>query len=277
MAFLAASSGGQQEDFAKSRLGTTLSPILAEFDASKLTGDGRRTYDVLRLIVEDVDAATTADQRRGYLQEFLVKSERFAKEQPKALQLWTLRAIAALELNQGAAGREACSKMIELKAGDMDDPRIRRVLAMLDRKGWYNPATDPKHPGFSDDTAQGRPGTFKSTQYGNSVRPISFDPHWTSYGAYLRRMLAEVQGQWDRILADSGVHPPSRSSVNVKFAMDSTGRVVEILDVASSSSDQGKQCCVSAITLTAPYGEWTDDMKTVLGKSQDITFQFIYQ
>jgi hypothetical protein len=63
----------------------------------------------------------------------------------------------------------------------------------------------------------------------------------------------------------------------VKFTLDSKGRVTEILDVENNSSEQGKASCVSAITLTAPYGDWTPDMIAVLGNSQNFTFQFYYQ
>jgi hypothetical protein len=59
--------------------------------------------------------------------------------------------------------------------------------------------------------------------------------------------------------------------------MDLHGKITEILDVESTSSEQGKQSCVSAITLTAPYGDWTDDMIAVLGNSQELTFRFYYQ
>jgi hypothetical protein len=59
--------------------------------------------------------------------------------------------------------------------------------------------------------------------------------------------------------------------------MDLHGKITEILDVESTSSEQGKQSCVSSITLTAPYGDWTDDMIAVLGNSQELTFRFYYQ
>jgi len=86
-----------------------------------------------------------------------------------------------------------------------------------------------------------------------------------------------IQVQWDRILIDSHTYPPSGSYVTVKFTMDLHGKITEILDVESTSSEQGKQSCVSSITLTAPYGDWTDDMIAVLGNSQELTFRFYYQ
>jgi hypothetical protein len=38
-----------------------------------------------------------------------------------------------------------------------------------------------------------------------------------------------------------------------------------------------ERACMSAITDRAPYGEWTDDMKAVLGEQQEMTFTFYYQ
>jgi hypothetical protein len=134
---LSSDSSYCQQATAKPLLDAPLSSLLSAFDASKLTGDARRTFDVLTLIVEDTDKATTEDKRNGYLQEFLIRSQDFVREHPDSLPLWTLRAVAALEVNQAEAGREACVRMIGLKAGDSDDPRIRRVLAMLDRRGWF--------------------------------------------------------------------------------------------------------------------------------------------
>lgn len=142
------------------------------------------------------------------------------------------------------------------------------------------PAIDPKkpRPRASLTNIQTRPAVFADNQFGTTnIGPVSFDARWSSYGAYLHKMIEAIQIQWDRILIESRTEPPSGSSVTVRFTLDSSGKVTEILNVESSSSEQGKQSCVTAITLTAPYGEWTDDMKAVLGSSQDLTFVFYYQ
>jgi hypothetical protein len=90
-------------------------------------------------------------------------------------------------------------------------------------------------------------------------------------------MIEAIQVQWERILIESRTEPPSGTTVTVKFTMDSKGRITEILDVENNSSEQGKASCISAITNTAPYGDWTDDMIAVLGNSQELTFKFYYQ
>lgn len=142
------------------------------------------------------------------------------------------------------------------------------------------PAIDPKHPRSRPmiNNLQTRPAVFKDNQFGTSnIGPIAFDAKWSNYGAYLHKMIEAIQIQWDRILIESRTEPPSGSTVTVKFTLDSKGKITEIIDVESTSSEQGKQSCVSAITLTAPYGDWTDDMIAILGNSQQLTFVFYYE
>jgi hypothetical protein len=49
------------------------------------------------------------------------------------------------------------------------------------------------------------------------------------------------------------------------------------VSVENTSSEQGKASCLSAVTMTAPYGEWTPDMIAMLGDTQDITIRFYYE
>ena len=59
--------------------------------------------------------------------------------------------------------------------------------------------------------------------------------------------------------------------------MDSKGLIARIVNVDSTAKDAAERACMSAITDRAPYGEWTDDMKAVLGEEQEMTFTFYYQ
>ena len=86
-----------------------------------------------------------------------------------------------------------------------------------------------------------------------------------------------MQIQWAHLLQQSKVYPTAGSSVTVKFVMDSTGRIARIVNVDSTAKDAAERACTSAITDRAPYGEWTDDMKAVLGEQQEIEFTFYYQ
>jgi len=142
------------------------------------------------------------------------------------------------------------------------------------------PAIDPKHPRARPMLQQvhTRPAIFEDNQFGTSnIGPIAYNAKWSSYGAYLHKMMEAIQIQWERILIESQTSPPPGSTVTVKFTLDSKGKITEILDVESTSTEQGSASCVSAITNTAPYGDWSDDMIAVLGNSQELTFMFFYQ
>jgi hypothetical protein len=284
MAVLLAPSFGQQEGAPKPLLDSPLSPLLLTVDTTKFTGDARRTFDVLTLIVADADKAATGGERSGYLQEFLTRSQDFARAHPLSLPVWTLRAVAALEVNQATAGREACRHMMALRAGEMDDPRTRRVLAVLDRKGWFQ-ADVPGGTGVdaaptqpAPEQAPARPALVDENNPGaNNVSLGEHSAKWGNYGAYLHSVMEAVQGEWARTLNDGKVKPPSGSIVTVRFSMDWKGSVTEVLDVQSTSSEPGRQSCVTALTMAAPFGEWTDNMKANLGISQELTFKFTYE
>lgn len=91
---------------------------------------------MLLMIVEEADQAKSATERRKLLDELLLKSGELVREFPDALPVWTLRAAAALELEQERMGWEAGSELIRLGAEKSDDSKVRQLLAKLDRKGW---------------------------------------------------------------------------------------------------------------------------------------------
>ena len=157
--------------------------------------------------------------------------------------------------------------------GSPDAPLLNEALNS-------DPVIDPRHPRARRilEHPVTRPAVFKDNPVGTSnIGAVAYDAKWSSYGAYLHKMMEAIQVQWERILIDSRTEPPSGSSVTVRFTLDLKGKVTEIIQVESTSTEQGKQSCVSAITLTAPYGDWTDDMIAVLGNSQDLTFVFYYE
>lgn len=125
---------------------------------------------------------------------------------------------------------------------------------------------------------QVRPGIFSDNKIGTmNIGPTAVDARWSNYGVYLQRMIETVQIQWDRILIQSSLYPPSGTTVTVTFRMDSEGKITEIIQVKNTSSEQGKESCISAITARSPYGKWSEDMIAVMGESQDMTFTFYYQ
>jgi len=104
----------------------------------------------------------------------------------------------------------------------------------------------------------------------------SYDAKWNSYGEYLQRLIECVQEQWDKILEPSSLYPERGTRVQVKFRLNSEGKIAEIVSVTSNGNRDAQNACVSAIVEPQPYGPWTDDMIAALGKEQELTFVFYY-
>ena len=123
---------------------TTATAVATPAGPPQLTGAARRQLDALTLIIEEADKATLDTERKKLLQEFLDKSEPFVRDRPDMLPVWTLRAIAALELNKAKPAWEAGQQMIKLGAEDSDDARTRKVMATLARRGLLKDAPPPE-------------------------------------------------------------------------------------------------------------------------------------
>jgi len=124
-----------------------------------------------------------------------------------------------------------------------------------------------------------RPAIFSENRIGtNNIGPVAFHAKWNSNGQYLQQLIEAVQVEWERILTQSRNYPARGTTVSVKFRLNRRGEVSEVIDVPSESgNEQEKRNCIRAIKDCAPYGEWTEDMITVLGESQELTFTFYYQ
>ncbi|RRJ96292.1 hypothetical protein Ga0100231_020525 [Opitutaceae bacterium TAV4] len=127
-------------------------------------------------------------------------------------------------------------------------------------------------------TTRARPSPIMKNDIGTqNIGAVAYDAHWSSYGEYLQRLIDTVQVQWERLILNSAVYPPTGTRVLVKFVLNAKGEITEILKVESNGSRPSEYNCVNAIQARAPYGEWTEDMISVLGQSQEITFTFHYQ
>lgn len=170
-----------------------------------------------------------------------------------------------------AEGAKAVPEHVE---GVKDAPLIQGATST-------QPQIDPKRPRPRPQVVkqqQVRPAIFQENKFGTqNIGAIAYDAKWSNYGQYLQKMIETVQIQWERILIESRVSPVSGTSVKVVFVMNDIGAIARIVSVDGTAGNQGEKACTSAITARAPYGEWTDDMKSVLGESQELTFTFYYQ
>lgn len=148
--------------------------------------------------------------------------------------------------------------------------------------GLYYRGVDAKRPQprpmLAPDIVRARPSPLANREFGTeNIGAVAYNAKWSAYGEYMQKFIESVDVQWQRILGQSNLYPVAGTKVVVKFRMDSTGDIPEI--IAVESSDEGrvaKDACVSAIVARAPYGAWPDDMISVLGESQEITFTFHY-
>ena len=104
-----------------------------------LDATAQRKLDILTIIIQDADSSDSPDKRKELLGEFLNKSAPFLKEHPEQANIWVLRAVAAVELERERSAKRAGQKLQELGYGNSQDEKIRKVMAMLDRKGWLVP------------------------------------------------------------------------------------------------------------------------------------------
>ena len=114
-------------------------------EIARLVGaDSRRRLDALMLIARDADAAKTADARQPLLIEFLTKSTGFLSDYPSVGSVWSLRAAIALELNYSTIGWAAARQLRDLGLDKTNNPKIRRIMAELERKNWLGDAPLPR-------------------------------------------------------------------------------------------------------------------------------------
>ena len=66
--------------------------------------------------------------------------------------------------------------------------------------------------------------------------------------------------------------------VVIEYSLDKSGNLVSISVLYSNSTNTGRGLCEQSILTTAPYGEWTREMISVLGDSnQDVRITFHYR
>lgn len=97
----------------------------------------RRKLDALMLIVDEADKAQTDKERKRLLSEFLEKSGVFVANQTNDSSIWLLRSVAALELNKPKEGWAAGRELKRLGGETNENPKVRKVIAALERKGWW--------------------------------------------------------------------------------------------------------------------------------------------
>jgi len=109
-------------------------PAAASADA--LPKEARRKFEVLVMIAQDADKAQYQQERVKLLNELMAKNTEFVSEYPDNKDAWLMRAAVAIELDYPGIGWQAGKKLKALGLADSDDPKVGKVMAQLERKGW---------------------------------------------------------------------------------------------------------------------------------------------
>jgi hypothetical protein len=172
------------------------------------------------------------------------------------------------------------SKVLENPQQVPDEVKGIRDAPLVDGATAWMPQVDPRHPQPRKTLQMQhvRPAIFADNQFGTSnIGPIAINAKWSNYGVYMQRLIEEVQVSWDKILAQSQISAPSGTQVTVTFRLNSKGEITAIVSHQSEIQGPAVEACMSAITTPAPYGAWSEDMVSVLGNEQEMTFLFFYQ
>ncbi len=103
------------------------------------------------------------------------------------------------------------------------------------------------------------------------------DAFKSEYGEYLQELIEIIQQSWWNIIEESRVSPPHGSHVVITFKLNSKGETEIVKVEDADAGKQGVWLCQSAIQDRQPYRKWTEQMITLLGDEQTLTFAFYYQ
>lgn len=133
------------------------------------------------------------------------------------------------------------------------------------------PRPRPRLPQFSQGPTGSRQGAAPR------VGVISVDANFSEYGDYLARMLDAIVRQWHNLAWESLRAGEVGTVVAVEFRVDSTGVIHGLEVLVSTASLTATLICQDAVSSRQPYGDWTADMKEVLGEEQTVRIRFHYR
>jgi len=101
-----------------------------------------------RLLESTLEDALNADPGSTFqtkrLQQVLVQTTKLVEQHPDNIWVWSVRAMAAMEMDRAKEGWEAGKKMKQLDAENSTDEFTMNVLISLTKRGWMGGAGPPK-------------------------------------------------------------------------------------------------------------------------------------
>lgn len=102
-----------------------------------------------------------------------------------------------------------------------------------------------------------------------------YSAEFSQFGAYLERMFETIEIEWHNLLRQQRL-AESRSRVSIAFFLNEYGEVVDWEIVAATSSLQAQVICAAAINNRAPFGDWSDEMRSTLKDPERIIVNFLF-
>ncbi len=103
---------------------------------SALNSQARLQFNTVILIQEDILKETDPEKRAELYQEVLEHTKALTKSAPDLVEVWLLRAGAALQLGRWQEGHSAGKELIRLGVLDSESAQASMLLAQLNRRGW---------------------------------------------------------------------------------------------------------------------------------------------
>ncbi|HLS28323.1 MAG TPA: hypothetical protein VK041_06705 [Opitutales bacterium] len=159
---------------------------------------------------------------------------------------------------------------VELGAGE-EEESLEMVDAGEREAEPVVPRPRPRLPQTSHNLVGERQGAAPRTG------PIAVDANFSEYGDYLSRMLDVIVRQWYFLAWESLPAGETGTVVSVSFLVGADGRIRDLEVVETSAGLIATLICQDAVEARQPYGEWTPEMREVLGEEQTVRIRFHYR
>jgi protein TonB len=105
----------------------------------------------------------------------------------------------------------------------------------------------------------------------------AIDVTGTKYGEYDRRVIAAVKTRWLLLLEQYTIPGERAGQVSLRFHLNADGSVSELVVAENSAGDILGFYCQKAITDSAPFGPWPEELKDLVKRDyRELNFIFYY-
>lgn len=105
----------------------------------------------------------------------------------------------------------------------------------------------------------------------------AFDVTGTKFGDYDRRLIAAVKTRWMALIEQYTIPGERSGQVALRFHLYDDGTVQELTVAENTAGDILALYCQKAVTDSAPFGEWPEELKTLVKRRyRELNFIFYY-